>query len=441
MEIYRFSPIQQKRFVSVFTKPQPIKTLPQGIDILKSILATTVKSTDTRNIWQLGIRHCVNGKTIKNNEKYGPTFAPTISPESLIFQLAYSAAFDFQLQTGDCFNAIQCTYKPDPTKRIWCYLPPYYIQWWNSTYKHDPIDPTNGPFAMQAAQNIQGTPHAGNRWKRNLDAHLTKHGYTCNNVDKAFYTYHQDGELNAMLSTTVDDFLQSFKTLLIRDQFFQFMGEAFDVTTPGLQKELSFLSLRIYQSQHVISVDQTQHIYKNILSEWSPTSMAFLALDYLMSYLHHHLHESIFYPKKPISPDELVTYTWLRQQQTTYTTKSTCIYHIDAAFANILPDQRSMQSSIGFLNGVAISWSCNIQSTIAVDSIDAETKAFFYVSKKACALKNFLSSTNLHPVINTPPHIYADNCATIGLIKTNKLTFRSRHLEIPVAFTHDRYTL
>ena len=78
MEIYRFSPIQQKRFVSVFTKPQPIKTLPQGIDILKSILATTVKSTDTRNIWQLGIRHCVNGKTIQNNEKYGHTFAPTI---------------------------------------------------------------------------------------------------------------------------------------------------------------------------------------------------------------------------------------------------------------------------------------------------------------------------------------------------------------------------
>ena len=34
----------------VFTKPQPIKTLPPGIDILISVLATTIKPTDTRNI-------------------------------------------------------------------------------------------------------------------------------------------------------------------------------------------------------------------------------------------------------------------------------------------------------------------------------------------------------------------------------------------------------
>ncbi len=90
---------------------------------------------------------------------------------------------------------------------------------------------------MQAAQNIQGTPHAGNCWKENLDNQLTKHGYVCNNVDKAFYTYHLDGHLIAMLSTTVDDFLLSFKDTSVRDEFFTFMGKAFDVTTPGYQQE------------------------------------------------------------------------------------------------------------------------------------------------------------------------------------------------------------
>ncbi len=59
---------------------------------------------------------------------------------------------------------------------------------------------------MQEGQNIQGTPHAGNRWKQNLDAHLTENGYVCNNVDKAFFRYHCNNELMAMLSTTVDDF-------------------------------------------------------------------------------------------------------------------------------------------------------------------------------------------------------------------------------------------
>ena len=370
---------------------------------------------------------------------------------------------------------------------------------------------------MQAAQNIQGTPHAGNRWKKNLDAQLTKHGYICNNVDKAFYTYHKDNQLSAMLSTTVDDFLLSFKHPTIRDEFFTFMRNAFDITTPGFQPQLKFLSLRIYQSDQGISIDQTDHIYKNILTDWfqndtqyqkhdnpikahptyehelsqspplspedltmyeqkyhgafnhtvgkllhvqqwtrpdlnyavsrlavftkSPTSMAFEALDYLMHYLHHHMHEPIFYPAKPIGPDELITYVWSPHQQQSYTTKTTAIYHSDAAFTNILPDRRSMQANIGLLNGVITSWSSNIQTTIAADSTDAETKAIFTVSKRACALNNFITSANFDPIVNTSPHIYSDNQATLGLIKTNKLTFRSRHLDIPVAFTHDRYTL
>ena len=71
----------------------------------------------------------------------------------------------------------------------------------------------------------------------------------------------------------------------------------------------------------------------------------------------------------------------------------------------------------------------------------AETKAMFQVSKRACAFKKFLTSANLDPIINTLPHIYTDNRATIGLIKSNKLTFPSRHLDIPIAFTHEQYTL
>ena len=367
---------------------------------------------------------------------------------------------------------------------------------------------------MQAVQNIQGTPHAGNRWKENLDGQLHKHGYICNNVDKAFFTYHHNGELQAMLSTTVDNFLLSYKHQHVCDQFFQFMTNAFDITSPGYQQEISFLSLRIYQSEYGISVDQTQHIYSNILldyfgednnikrndtpikaqptyehdlaqceplqdtdlphyesrykgpfnhtigkllhiQQWtrpdlnyaisrlavyakSPTHMAFQAIDHLMVYLHTHMHEPIFYPTRKIGDDELITYNWSNNQKSTYHTKTTYVYHVDSAFANILPDRRSMQANVGMLNGVITSWCTNIQTSIAADSTDAETKAIFTVSKRACAFTNFLASAHLDPIVNTPPHIYVDNQATIGLVTTNKLTTRSRHLDIPVAFTHDR---
>ena len=295
------------------------------------------------------------------------------------------------------------------------------------------------------------------------------------------------------------------------------MQQAFDVTTPGYKQQLTFLSLRIYQSEDEISIDQTQHTYTNILLEWygntqnmkcqdtpikahptykhglaqspplSPsdlqeyetkyhgaftqtigkllhiqqwtrtdlnytisrlavytktsTAMAFQALDHLIAYLKNHMHEPIFYPRKTIGPDELITYQWSNHQKSTYRTKSTYTYYVDAAFANILPDWRSMQSNVGLLNGTIVSWSSNIQTSIAADSTDVETKAIFHTSKRACALRNFITSANFDSIINTPPHIYVDNQAPIGLIKTNKLMARSRHLDIPITFSHNQYIL
>lgn len=173
----------------------------------------------------------------------------------------------------------------------------------------------------------------------------------------------------------------------------------------------------------------------------NPTSMAFEALDYLMVYLKHHLHEPIFYPARQIGPDEPITFKWSKNQTSTYNAKSTYVYHVDSAFANILPDRRSMQAYVGLLNNVITAWSSNIQSSIAADSTDAETKAIFHVSKRATSFRNFIASTPMDDTLNAPPHIYVDNTATIGLIKTNKLTLRSCHLDIPIAFTYDRYIL
>ena len=38
-------------------------------------------------------------------------------------------------------------------------------------------------------------------------------------------------------------------------------------------------------------------------------------------------------------------------------------------------------------------------------------------------------------------HIFADNKAAIGLLKLNKLTYRSRHADIPIAFCYENYLL
>ncbi len=82
---------------------------------------------------------------------YGETRASTISPDTVRFQIAYGTSIGFKHRTFDCTNAFQCTFEYDASKRIYCYPPPYYLQWYNTRYPHDQIDTSNGPFVLQAA--------------------------------------------------------------------------------------------------------------------------------------------------------------------------------------------------------------------------------------------------------------------------------------------------
>ena len=59
---------------------------------------------------------------------------------------------------------------------------------------------------MQAAQLIQGSPHAANRWQENLSLQLKNMGFIRNNVDHSFYIkYDPDRNIEALLSIAVDD--------------------------------------------------------------------------------------------------------------------------------------------------------------------------------------------------------------------------------------------
>ena len=70
-----------------FTKPIPVSDLPPNVSILQSVLAPSIKTTDIPSIWKLGLRHCINGKPLKGNEQYDPTFALTVSPLFFLFSI------------------------------------------------------------------------------------------------------------------------------------------------------------------------------------------------------------------------------------------------------------------------------------------------------------------------------------------------------------------
>ena len=100
-----------------------------------------------------------------------------------------------------------------------------------------------------------------------------------------------------------------------------------------------------------------------------------------------------------------------------------------------------MQSHIATLNGVAIDWTSNIQTKIAADSTDAEVLALYSTCRKAISFQHFSASGNFPPDLIKPIIIFSDNEAAVGLMKSNKLTYRSRHEDVPIAFCYENFLL
>ncbi len=93
--------------------------------ILTSILTPTVKPTDIPFRWKLNVRHCVNGRIMKGLTSYGATRASTVHSDTVGFQITFGISLGSTHHTYNCTNAFQCTFKDDPSKQIYCYLPPF----------------------------------------------------------------------------------------------------------------------------------------------------------------------------------------------------------------------------------------------------------------------------------------------------------------------------
>ena len=96
-----------------------------------------------------------------------------------------------------------------------------------------------------------------------------------------------------------------------------------------------------------------------------------------------------------------------------------------------------MQSNCGLFNGVVTSWGTNIQTSIASDSTDAEIRSIYTTTKKIVAFTHFLTSSAIRDICQQPVTLYGDNISSINIIRQNKISSRSRHLDIPVTYSYE----
>lgn len=109
--------------------------------------------------------------------------------------------------------------------------------------------------------------------------------------------------------------------------------------------------------------------------------------------------------------------------------------YADANYAENRIDRKSNSGFIFKLNGGTISWKCSKQKTVSLSSTEAEFVALCEAVKEALWLQNLLADINRVQTIRTT--IYEDNQSCIKMIENQKISNRSKHIDVKFHFIRD----
>jgi hypothetical protein len=254
--------------VGLYSKPVPVEDVPKNVKLLPSIIACDVKAHG-EDEWKLKSRHCANGSSLVKGIDFLHSYSPTASAPSVRIQLALAAYYKLILGLMDVANAFQNTLVPYE-RRVVVRTPPKFIEWYKWRYPEHKFDvsPSNR-YVTQILRGIQGDKEIGRSWYLLLRTILVKFGCAQCKVEQALYMYKSKGDL-LIINTSTDDLLCAYSRVEVFYALRDFMLKFVDVTTQE-GPCLSYLNLRIVQSQYGISYDQTEHIRDSILEFWFPS--------------------------------------------------------------------------------------------------------------------------------------------------------------------------
>ncbi len=168
----------------------------------------------------------------------------------------------------------------------------------------------------------------------------------------------------------------------------------------------------------------------------NPNEYSYRALDQCMTYLHHHPHLAIMYPRKDFKKNPLHCIFQKGDGEITDLNEVIDIqaYH-DADLARDIVTRRSTTASIHLLNGVVISWTCKKQPQVAQHSNGAELRALHHGVRKSYFIKKILNSIGIKIYLPIPTH--EDNAATLNQVSKNRIEPLTRPLDIIITSLHE----
>ena len=73
---------------SLLSDPIPIKSLPEGTEVLRSIIAPSIKEGDCSDAWKFVARHCANGGSQIKGIYFDQSYSPVAHADSFRINIA-----------------------------------------------------------------------------------------------------------------------------------------------------------------------------------------------------------------------------------------------------------------------------------------------------------------------------------------------------------------
>ena len=117
---------------------------------------------------------------------------------------------------------------------------------------------------------------------------------------------------------------------------------------------------------------------------------------------------------------------------------SDIILYSDADWGNNLDDQWSVSGYVSALSGGATTWSSKKQPTMALSSMEADYMALANTTQDNSWIRQLF--TELDEPLNSPMHIFVNNCSTIEYTMNAGFHAHSKHINIWHHFIWDSIT-
>ena len=149
-----------------------IKSFPSVTKILLSIIAPSIKEGGCYDAWKIVARHCATGISHIQGTDFEHLHCPVAHADSLLINIAITAMHKLTDIIMGVSNAFQNKNVPIH-ERVCVSLPPYYLDWFESSHPNVSINQYDGLFCVLCKNVIQGTNPSKLQWNRILDAVFT----------------------------------------------------------------------------------------------------------------------------------------------------------------------------------------------------------------------------------------------------------------------------